>query len=77
MASDKTPAHEYRIEHGDPETDSLLPDSDFQHLYADASLAVAVAVKSVTDPSLQGVRVVHIPTGEIVFETAAAHTNGN
>lgn len=77
MASEKTPPHEYRIEHGDPVTGSLLPDSDFQHLYADASLAVAVAVKSVKDPSVQQVRVVHIPTGEIVFGTAATRNNGN
>ena len=72
MSSDKTPPHEYRIEHRQPAGDSLLPDSDFQHLYADPSLAVAVAVKSVTDPSVQEVRVVHIPTGEVVFETAAS-----
>ena len=71
MAADKTPPHEYRIERREPAGDSLLADSDFQHLYADPSLAVAVAVKSVADPSMQGVRVVHIPTGEIVFETAA------
>ena len=73
MSSDKTPPREYRIEHRDPVEGSLLPDSDFQHLYADASLAVAVAVKSVTDPSVQEVRVVHIPTGEVVFQTAASH----
>lgn len=77
MATEKTPPHEYRIEHSDPVTGSLLPDSDFQHLYADASLAVAVAVKSVTDPSVQEVRVVHIPTGEVVFGTAAASKDSN
>ena len=69
MASDKTAAHEFRIEHGDAAASSLLPDSDFGHLYADASLAVAVAVKSVKDPSAQEVRVVHVPSGEVVFRT--------
>jgi hypothetical protein len=71
MASDKTTPHEYRIEHGDPAQGSLLADPDLQHLYANASLAVAVAVKSVVDPSQQEVRVVHVPSGEVVFNSAA------
>ena len=70
MAFFKSPPHDYRIEsrgHGDG---ALLTDSDFGHLYADPSLAVAVAVKSVADPSIEEVRVVHIPSGEVVFDTA-------
>ena len=65
----KTLPHDYRIEsrgHGDG---ALLADSDFGHLYADPSLAVAVAVKSVADPTIEEVRVVHIPSGEVVFTT--------
>ncbi|MDB5964570.1 MAG: hypothetical protein JWQ72_1070 [Polaromonas sp.] len=64
-------SHDYRIENRDPVSDSLLPSPAPGKLYADPSLAVAVAVKSVTDPSVQAVRVVHVPTGEVVFDTAA------
>ena len=72
MASDNSShRHDYRIESRDPVDDSLLPSTDPNHLYASASLAVAVAVKSVSDPTVQEVRVVHIPTGEVVFSTAA------
>jgi hypothetical protein len=70
MASANAPPHDYRIERRDPVSDSLLVSPNLGHLYADASLAVAVAVKSVSDPSTQEVRVVHIPTGEVVFKTA-------
>lgn len=65
-----TPA-QYRIEGTDRLMDSLLPSPNFSHLYRNCSLAVAVAVKSVDDPTRQEVRVVHIPTGEIVFQTTA------
>ena len=70
MASVKAPPHDYRIENVDPAEGSLLP-SNSNHLFADYSLAVAVAVKSVADPTRQEVRVVHIPSGEIVFRTSA------
>ncbi len=63
--------HDYRIESIDSLLGSLLPSPNFQHLYKDASLAVAVAVKSVADPTRQEVRVVHIPSGEIVFRTTS------
>lgn len=59
----------YRIENSCPSMGGLLPFFNFSHHYADCSLAVAVAVKSVADPSRQQVRVVHIPSGEIVFQT--------
>ncbi len=62
----------YRIESKNPLKGHLLPPTDFQHIFADRSLAVALAVKSVNDPMLQQVRVVHIPSGEIVFETSPA-----
>lgn len=70
MATAKAPPHDYRIENVDPTGGSLLPPSSSKHLYADYSLAVAVAVKSVADPTRQEVRVVHIPSGEIVFRTS-------
>ncbi|MGH6636998.1 MAG: hypothetical protein ACREXN_02160 [Polaromonas sp.] len=70
MASAHASTHDYRIESRDPLGGSLLPSPNVKHLYADYSLAVAVAVKSVADPTRQEVRVVHIPSGEIVFRTA-------
>ncbi len=62
---------QYRIESRNPLLGSLLPPTpNFQSLYADRSLAVAVAVKSLADPTRQQIRVVHIPSGEIVFQTS-------
>ncbi|WP_041388881.1 hypothetical protein [Polaromonas sp. JS666] len=60
---------QFRIESRDPLSGSLLPCSSFKPLYGNCSLAVAVAVKSVADPTRQQVRVVHVPSGEIVFQT--------
>jgi quercetin dioxygenase-like cupin family protein len=65
-------AHPYRIESRSPLNGSLLPPSSMKQTYADYSLAVAVAVKSVSDPETQEVRVVYEPTGEIVFQTHPA-----
>ena len=62
---------QYRIESRDPLMGHLLPPTDFQHVFADCSLAVAVAVKSVADPTRQQVRVVHVPSGEVVFQTTS------
>ncbi len=66
---------EYRIESLGPLVGSLLPSDHFKQLYADRSLAVAVAVKSVADPTRQQVQVVHIPSGEIVFQTTPWQQN--
>jgi uncharacterized RmlC-like cupin family protein len=68
MAYANAPPHDYRIECLDAVTGSLLPAAT-SHLYANASLAVAVAVKCVSDPTRQEVRVVHVPSGEVVFRT--------
>ncbi|MBK5205219.1 MAG: hypothetical protein JJD98_07380 [Polaromonas sp.] len=66
---------QYRIESRYPLVGSLLPPSAVKQLYTDPSLAVAVAVKSVADPTRQEVRVVHVPSGEIIFRsTATAQT---
>ena len=70
MATAKAPPHDYRIENVDVVNGSLLPPSSSRHIFADYSLAVAVAVKSVADPTRQEVRVVHIPSGEVVFRTS-------
>jgi hypothetical protein len=66
-----TSAH-YRIESREPLLGKLLPPTLFRRLYADPSLAAAVAVKSVVDPTRQQVRVVDVDSGEIVFDTAPA-----
>ncbi|MCJ7799993.1 MAG: hypothetical protein MUP33_09620 [Polaromonas sp.] len=62
---------QYRIEGTDRLMGRLIPSPNFSHLYKNYSLAVAVAVKSLADPTCQQVRVVHVPSGEIVFETAS------
>ena len=62
---------QFRIESRDPLSGGLLPQTPkFQSLYADRSLAVAVAVKSLADPTRQQIRVVHIASGEVVFQTS-------
>jgi hypothetical protein len=63
-----TSAH-YRIESSHPIASRLLPLSGTQQQYvvSDRALAVAVAAKSTTRPGGQEIRVVHVPTGEVVF----------
>lgn len=69
LAPHKSQPHDYRIECRDTLSGRLLPHGALNHLYANPSLAVAVAVKSVADPTRQQVRVVHVPSGEIVFQS--------
>ncbi len=61
----------YRIEKTSPGGSSLLPEGSIREFYRDRGMAVAVAVKSLGDPTRQQVRVVHVPSGEVVFETEA------
>ena len=59
---------EYRIECSHPIASLLLPQPGSQQYYVhDRALAVAVAAKAITTPLGQEVRVVYVPTGEIVF----------
>ena len=67
------PSTGYRIESNNPMTSRLLPDSGFQDLYQDMSLAVALAAKSVS-PFGQEVRVIHVPSGEVVFRAGSGDT---
>ena len=62
----------FQIESRDPLLGHLLPMQHRKTLFGDCSLAVAIAVKSVEDPTRQQVRVIHVPSGEIVFETRPA-----
>jgi hypothetical protein len=62
-----TPA-EYRIESSHPIASLFLPEPGSQHYYVrDRALAIAVAAKARTLPQGEEIRVVHVPTGEIVF----------
>ena len=63
---------QYRIERPHCLRGGLLPPQSLREHYSDRSLAVAVAIKSVTDPTRESVRVIHVPTGEVVFQTTAA-----
>lgn len=62
------PTPRYRIESSGTLTSNWLP-INFNHLYEDSSLAVALAAKSVTEPLRTEVRVVQIPGGEVIFRT--------
>lgn len=62
---------EYRIESNQPIAGRLWPAGCSQQFAVhDRALAVAMAAKSFT-PSGQEIRVVHVPTGEIVFRKSA------
>jgi hypothetical protein len=64
---------DYRIESSQPLACRLFAVPHSQQYYVgDRALAVAMAAKSVTTPSGEEIRVVHVPTGEIVFRKAAA-----
>ena len=60
---------QYRIESSGTLKSSLLLPINFNHLYRDSSLAVAVAAKSRTAPEREEIRVVQIPGGEVIFRT--------
>jgi hypothetical protein len=63
---------EYRIESSHLLGSRFLPAAGAaQFLVKDRALAVALAAKSFTQPSGQEIRVVYVPTGEIVFRKAA------
>lgn len=64
----------YRVESNFPIVGPLLPgivSSKFFNL-VDRALAIVVAAKSFTKPFGQEIRVVHVPTGEIVYRKTAS-----
>ena len=64
---------DFRVESNHPLAGRLLPDSGAQqYFFSDRSLAVAMAAKSSTQPKGQEIRVVHAPTGEVVFRKPAS-----
>ncbi|MGH8858844.1 MAG: hypothetical protein ACREXG_12590 [Polaromonas sp.] len=58
---------DYRIESNHPVINRLLPRSEIQQVFTDPSLAVAIAAKCVPNPFGDEVRVVHVPSGEVIF----------
>jgi hypothetical protein len=59
---------DFRVESNHPIAGRLWPVSGSQqYFFTDRALAVAMAAKSFTKPSGQEIRVVHVPTGEVVF----------
>jgi hypothetical protein len=58
---------EFRVESNHPIAGRFLPRQGAQeYFFKDRALAVTMAAKSFTQPSSE-IRVVHVPTGEIVF----------
>ena len=64
---------DFRVESNHPIATRLLAVSGSrQYFFSDRALAVAMAAKSTTKPSGQEIRVVHVPTGEVVFRKPSA-----
>lgn len=64
---------DFRVESNHPISGRLWPVSGSQqYFFSDRALAVAMAAKSFTKPLGQEIRVVHVPTGEIVFRKPGA-----
>ncbi len=63
---------EYRIESTGTVVFRLTPAPARQrHHFQDRAMAVAMAVKGVTDPPGSEIRVVHVPSGEVIFRMPA------
>ena len=63
---------DYRIESSQPLRSRFLPTASGEHyLVKDRALAVALAAKSFNRASGEEIRVVHVPTGEVVYRKAA------
>ncbi len=63
---------DYRIESECSITGPLLPvPGRSQYLVPDGATAVVMAAKSATVPLGQEIRVVHVPTGEVIFRKTA------
>lgn len=63
---------DFRLEANQPIGGRFLPAQGAQqYFFSDRALAVTMAAKSFTRPSAE-IRVVHVPTGEVVFRKAPA-----
>jgi hypothetical protein len=66
-------SNDFHVESSHPISERLCPVSQSQrYFFSDRALAVATAAKSVTEPSGHEIRVVHVPTGEVVFRKAGS-----
>lgn len=64
---------EFRVESSHPISGRLLAVSDSrQYFFGDRALAVSMAAKSVTRPFGQEIRVIHVPTGEVIFRKSGS-----
>jgi hypothetical protein len=62
---------DYCIESNHPVVNRFLPQTGARHVFADPSVAVAIAAKCVPNPFGDEVRVVHLPSGEVIFRAAS------
>ena len=62
---------EFRIESNHPIVSRFLPQTGVSHVFADPSLAVAIAAKCVPNSFGDEVRVVHLPSGEVIFRATS------
>jgi hypothetical protein len=68
------PKIDYRIESSHPMVGPLLPGNGVSRIdMHDRALAIVIAAKSVTVPYGREIRVVHLPTGDVIFRKTAAH----
>jgi hypothetical protein len=66
-------ATEFRVESNHPISGWRVSDPGFQQSsFGDRAVAVAMAAKSVTKRSGQEIRVIHVPTGEVVFRKSGS-----
>ena len=63
-------SNEFHIESNHQVVNRLLPKARVEEWFSDSSQAVAVAAKCVPNSFGDEVRVVHVPTGEVIFRTA-------
>jgi hypothetical protein len=67
------PTLKYQIESSYPMVGPLLPEAGVRHMRLhDHALAIVIAAKSVTVPYGQEIRVVHLPSGEVIFRKTAS-----
>lgn len=64
-------SYDYCIESKHPIAHRFLPGAALPRAYQDCSQAVAIAAKCVPNPFGDDVRVVHVPSGEIVFRVVS------
>jgi hypothetical protein len=74
MSFQQLSASTYRVESSHPIVGPLWPSfkASKLHTFVDRAFAVLMAAKSSTSPSGHEIRVIHVPTGQVVFRKTAA-----